>query len=415
MGRGAEMERGPAGMGRDAEIGRGAAGMSRDAGMGRGAGIGRDACRRCLRRVWLLSKLSVRLDFRSRDEGRLLDLLALGDEELIEAIAGRRRREVREQWQQFTPDTPFAGARTRARTAGVETVCRHDPRYPPALGDSWPEPGMLHVLGGRRRLASLTASPTVAIAGSATASDYGMEMAHSLAHDLAACGVTIVAGFANGIAAAAHSGALQAGGKTVTVMAGGVDVVAPASRRGLYERVSAHGCAVAEAPCGVPARRWRELARSRAVAGLATLTIVVEAGASPSELRAARLARTLGRTVAAVPGRVTSPVSTGTNALLAEGAPLVRGPSDALDLLYGCDPRSAERERRPAPPRAPELEPRLRTMLERVGAGRDTPGKLTAPGEDPGETLLALSELEILGLLGRGDGGRYVPCASLSG
>jgi DNA processing protein len=269
---------------------------------------------------------------------------------------------------------------------------------------------MLYVLGGSERLARLTTEPVVAIVGSERPTDYGMEMARSLARGLAVSGVTVTSAFANGIAAAAHAGALECDGPTVTVMAGGVDVVGPVSRRGLYERVIASGCAVAQTPCGIKQRTWSAITRARTVAALAAVTIVVEAEQEPWDLRIAHIARALGRTVAAIPGRVTSPASRGTNALLAEGASLVRGAADALDLLYGVSPGQLD---------TPSLPSRLRAdrraTLERVGAGADTPGKLTRAGDDPGETLLALAELELMGLLGRGDGGRYVPRQSLVG
>jgi DNA processing protein len=294
--------------------------------------------------------------------------------------------------------------------AGVETLRRHCPGYPPALEESPGAPRTLYVLGGRERLARLTAGPVVAIVGSERPTDYGMEMARSLARGLTVAGVTVVSGFANGIAAAAHAGALETDGPTVTAMAGGVDVVQPAGRRELYERLIANGCAIAEAPCGMAQRRWGAITRARTVAALAAVTIVVEADDTPSELRGAHLARALGRTVAAIPGRVTSPASRGTNALLAEGATLVRGAADALDLLYGVSAWQLD-----APSLPTQLRPDLRATLERVGDGEDTPGKLARAGDDPGETLLALAELELMGLLGRGDGGRYVPRQSLVG
>lgn len=294
---------------------------------------------------------------------------------------------------------------------GVETVCRRCTGYPRALEESPGAPRALYVAGGSERLARLTAVPVVAIVGSERATDYGMEMARGLARGLAAARVTVVSGFANGIAAAAHAGALETDdGPTVTVMAGGVDVVAPAGRRELYERVIASGCAVAQAPCGMAQGRWGTIVRARTVAALAALTIVVEADEQPWDLRVAHFARALGRTVAAIPGRVTSPASRGTNALLADGASLVRGAADALDLLYGV---SAWRLDAPSLPS--RLRADLRATLERVGAGEDTPGKLTRAGDDPGETLLALAELELMGLLGRGDGGRYVPRQCLVG
>jgi DNA processing protein len=269
---------------------------------------------------------------------------------------------------------------------------------------------MLYVLGGSERLARLTAGPAVAIVGSERPTDYGMEMARSLARGLAVSGVTVVSAFANGIAAAAHAGALETDGPTVTVMAGGVDVVQPVSRRELYERVIESGCAVAQTPCGINQRAWSAIARARTVAALAAVTIVVEAEEKPWDLRIADFARALGRTVAAIPGRVTSPASRGANALLAEGAPLVRGAADALDLLYGMSPGQHD-----APSLPRRLRADLRATLERVGDGADTPGKLTGAGDDPGETLLALAELELMGLLARGDGGRYVPRQSLVG
>jgi DNA processing protein len=196
-------------------------------------------------------------------------------------------------------------------------------------------------------------------------------------------------------------------------MSGGVDVCRPASRRELYERVKDHGCVVAELPCGSRARRWCRVALARTVAGLGQLTIVVEAGEGPGELTEAYVAQALGRTVAAVPGRVTSPLSRGTCALLMKGNPPVRGAADVLELLFGRDQGQAGG---PRPSELSGLEPRLRALLEQVGAGRDTLGRLTAEVVgDPSETMLGLAELELKGLLARGDGGRYVPRQSLAG
>jgi DNA processing protein len=355
------------------------------------------ACASCLRRSWLLSVLSTLLEYRCRDRGRLVELLSLNDEDLLQAVGGRRRAELKTGYARFDPNDI-------RRAEGVEEVCRHDRSYPPTLGAPG-GPTMLNVAGGVERLRELTAAPTVAIIGSSRATDYGLEMAKSLARGLAASGVTVTSGLSDGIAVAAHAGALEVDGRTVAVMPGGLDVACPARRRSLYERVKRGGCAVAELPCGCEPRRWGQAAGERILARLAGLTVVVEAQDSPAELAGARTAKALGRTVAAVPGRVTSPASSGTHALLMGEARLVRGPADALELLCGLDaPTTAAPRDTPA-----ELEPRLRATLDRVGAGRDTPDKLTGEGEDSGEVLLALSELELMGLLARGDGGRYVP------
>jgi DNA processing protein len=304
---------------------------------------GSSACSSCLRRSWLLAELNAALEYLCRDRGRLGELLGLGDEELLRALAGRRRAELESRYAGFE-------RADLQRMPGAQEVCRHHRSYPSALRDPG-GPRMLNVAGGVERLRDLTAAPTVAIIGSTRATDYGVEMARSIARGLAA------------------------------------------------------GSAVAELPCGARTRRFGEVAGERTLARLAGLTVVVEAHDSPGELAGARLADALGRTVAAVPGRVTSRASSGTHVLLMEGAHLVRGPEDALELLCGPNGPGAHASNAA---RA-ELEPRLRTMLEKVGAGSDTPEKLTADGEDAGAVLLMLSELELMGLLARGDGGRYLP------
>ena len=330
-----------------------------------------------------------------------MDLLTLSDEDLLQAIGGRRREELEDGYARFDP-------KDVRRAEGMEAVCRHVRCYPPALEDPG-GPRMLNVVGGMDRLRELTAQPTVAVVGSSRATDYGMEMAKGLARGLAASGVTVTSGLSDGIAVAAHAGALEVDGRTVAVMPGGLDVACPTRRRSLYERVKRRGCVVAELPYGCKPQRWGQAASERITARLAGLTVVVEAQERSGELACARIAEGLGRTVAAVPGRVTSPASSGTHALLMDGAHLVRGPADALELLCGPDTPAGVS----SGDEGAELEPRLKSTLERVGAGRDTPDKLVGEGEDFGELLLALSELELMGLLTRGDGGRYVPRNSL--
>lgn len=374
-------------------------------GSGKGA-----ACGRCQRRSWLLGEFSAVLDYNSRADGRLFALLALDDNELIAALGGRRRAELHRRHADFREPEP-------AEAGDISMICRHDRRYPDGLLHPG-APHLLYVAGGHARLGELTTQPVAAFLGNSRASDYGLQLAHDLGRGLAASGVAIATGCTGGLAQAALAGALEADGATLAVAGDGLSVSAARARRGWHQLAQRRGCTIAELPCGVRGRRWGANASERTVASLADVAIVVEAEESPRALAAARLARELGNTLAACPGRVTSRTSSGSHLLLREGACLVRDATDVLDLLYGLDSHGitathGAREdgpREPAPP-PPRLSAKLRAVLDQVGAGVDTPGKLTAGSTDTGELLQALGELESMGLLRRGDGGRYLACS----
>jgi DNA processing protein len=369
------------------------------------------ACADCVRRSWLLGELSAVLDCNSRADGRLFALLGLGDEELIEALGGRRRAELRRRHAAL-------GEREPASAHAVAAVCRHDAHYPRGLSHPG-APHLLHVTGRLERLRTLTAQPVAAFVGCARPTDYWLELARELGRGLGASGVTVAAGRGGGIARAALGGALEAEGPTATVAGDGLGVVA-GSRGAWRELLEQRGCMIAELPPGVRGRRWGANAAERIVASLADVAIVVEAEESPRTLAAARLAAGLGKTLVACPGRVSSRASSGSHLLIREGATLVRGAADVLDVLYGVDSPAAlaaaaarvvpgHARHEPGPPPTP-LSAKLRAVLEQVGTGVDTPGKLTAGSADPGELLQALGELESIGLLRRGDGGRYLTC-----
>jgi DNA processing protein len=254
------------------------------------------------------------------------------------------------------------------------------------------------------RLTGMLDERVVAIVGTRRASDYGMETARELARGLAACGLVVASGLAEGIPTAVHAGALEARGATLSVMAGSPERCSPAACASLYRRMLESGCSISESRCTQRARNWWQPARARVLALLAELVIVVEAAEHPWELACAHVAWSRGRHVAAVPGRVSSSASRGTNALLMSGARLVRGPQDALDVLYGVGVREAGES-----VNMPALEPRLARVLERVGRGEDTMAKLVAQNAESDEIALALAELELRGALLRGDGGRYLP------
>jgi DNA processing protein len=142
------------------------------------------------------------------------------------------------------------------------------------------------------------------------------------------------------------------------------------------------------------------LARNRIIAGLAAMTIVVEAGQDSGALLTVRCAEALERPVGAVPGRITSPQAAGPHSLIGRGAHLVDGPQPVLDLLFGVGERTAADDR-------PELSDSLQVLLEVIRAGDDTPAALRRRGIRPEDSLAALALLELAGYVQRGPGGRF--------
>jgi DNA processing protein len=213
----------------------------------------------------------------------------------------------------------------------------------------------------------------------------------------------VVSGLAMGVDSAAHVGALEATTPPIAVLAGGADVPYPPSRRGLYARIVEHGCVVSELPPGFDAFRWSFVARNRIIAGLAALTVVVEAAERSGSLTTADFAEQLGRPVSAVPGPVTSRFSAGTNGRLAAGAGVIRDTRDVLDQLLGPSaPQRAE------PPPAIPIEPRLRRLLDAIERGHGSLAELATDPDEAQQILQDLTDLELRGLVRREFGGRYV-------
>jgi DNA processing protein len=157
--------------------------------------------------------------------------------------------------------------------------------------------------------------------------------ARELGGFLAGAGVTVVSGLAIGIDAAAHLGALDAGGLAVGVVATGLDVVYPRRHRALYSRVREQGLVVAEHGYGVQPRRERFPVRNRIIAALADIVVIVEATATGGARITAKYAAEYGRTVFALPGSRRNPAAAGCNALLGDGAEALLDPGDLLIAL----------------------------------------------------------------------------------
>ena len=351
------------------------------------------ACDRCLARAWLLACLGGHLD---RARGRLEELLALPDDQLAEAVGGRRDDDLRQRRAGFHPDAQ----RARIATAGLEAICGCDPAFPAGLRELDAPPRALYVAGGLDRFLELLAQEPVAVVGARRASPYGLGVARSLAAGLTSAGLTVVSGMALGIDSAALQGAVDADAATLAVLPGGADRPYPVARRALYRRIAKRGAIVSELGPGVAPRRWMFPARNRIIAGLSTMTVVVQARAGSGALLTAEFARRLGP-VGAVPGPVTSPLSEGPHELIGQGAALVAGPQDVLDAVFGVGVRSLPALHRRA------LEPPLAALLDAICEGQTADVAFARAGLSADGGLAALASLELAGLVRREPGGGF--------
>jgi DNA processing protein len=356
------------------------------------------ACDGCLRRAELIGLLAPQIGDRVRRPAeRTRLLLALPDRDLVRAVSTGTADALLAQIARFDA----AALRARTAAAGLEAVCRHDGAYPTGLSELEDAPRVLFVRGDVGALRDVDTTPAVAIVGGRQASTYALEVALELGRALAVAGVPVVSGLALGVDAAAHRGTLGGRGRAIAVLASGADVPYPRRHRDLYERIAASGAVVSEMPPGTPAKKWAFPARNRIMAGLARMTVVVEAADPSGSLITSDFARDLGRSVAAVPGRVTSQIARGTNGLLRDGAIPITRTEDILDELFGVGARPVA----PAPPRPPPepSDPLLRRVL-RAAESHDSPTAIaTAAGATVAQTRAALGRLESEGWLVRRD------------
>jgi DNA processing protein len=197
------------------------------------------------------------------------------------------------------------------------------------LGDS--APPVLWVLGQANTLQN---QKTVSIVGSRIASAYGLEVAADLVRTAVARNFVIVSGGALGIDAAAHKNALSFGGKTMAIMAGGLDRLYPAKNLDLFQDIQQSGAVISEMPPGTAPARWRFLQRNRLIAAIGRATVVVEAGFRSGSINTAGHANELDRPVGAIPGPINSTRSAGCHRLIKERrAELICTPSDLEELL----------------------------------------------------------------------------------
>lgn len=287
-----------------------------------------------------------------------------------------------------------AGALERARALDVRVVGYGGPGYPPALRQLHDPPPVLFLRGD----ASILKSSAVAVVGSRRATVYGRRTAEAVGAALAREGIPVVSGLALGIDAAAHRGALEAGGRAIGVLGSGVDVPHPPTNSALIRIVGEEHLLVSEFLPGEPPLPHNFPRRNRILAALAEAVVVVEAAAKSGALITVDHATDLGRDVLAVPGRVDSRTSRGTNALIRDGAQVVVDPFRVVEVLPLDRFDRAEEETGPPDSRDPEPGGDAGRIWRALGERPSSVDDLAAHLKlDPGRLLAVLLEMEVEG------------------
>jgi DNA processing protein len=213
---------------------------------------------------------------------------------------------------------------------GISCVTIFDPEYPVMLRETYMPPWVLYAKGD---LSLLKAERLLAVVGSRQASAYGIKVIERLFPHLIESQIVIVSGLATGIDASAHQKAIEYGGKTIGVIAGGFNHLYPKENVLLANMMMKEHLVLSEYPFFVRPQKWHFPMRNRIIAGLCQGTLVVEAKQKSGSLITANYAVQEGRDVFAVPGHILGPHSIGTNELIQQGAKLITSAKDILDEI----------------------------------------------------------------------------------
>ena len=302
-------------------------------------------------------------------------------------------------------------------------VLREDAQYPPLLRQIAHPPHLLYVYGET----DLTDRFPVAVVGTRRASAYGLTHTREIAAELAQTGVCVVSGLALGIDAAAHTGALDGGGRTVAVLGSALDKPYPQENKPLMRRIlESGGSVVSEYAPGTPPSRYSFLQRNRIIAGMCLGTLVTEGPRRSGALNTATRTLENGREVFALPGNVDSPGAQLPNMLISEGARLVTGAADILSALV-IEPKDAPKAAQAAvaPMEAPaEKKPHIPGGLDEtqraicaalLAGAADFDALCAVSGLESDELGALLIEMEMDGLVTPLAGTRYAPGTQMTG
>jgi DNA processing protein len=297
------------------------------------------------------------------------------------------------------------------RQHGIAILHEASAGYPRLLGRIDDPPGLLYVQGELEPRDALA----VAIVGARHATAYGLKIAEQLGGSLARAGYTVVSGLARGIDAAAHRGALAAGGRTLAVLGSGLLSIYPPEHAELAAAIAANGAVLSEQPPRMEPFAGAFPQRNRIVAGLSLGTVVVQASARSGGLITARLAGEQGREVFAVPGPIDCRMSRGCHQLIRDGATLIGSVDDILDELGPFFETAVDSTGQsvvhPAELRLDDVERRvlvsLTDLTAAVEGGGDIESVVAATGLPASRVLAALAALEIRHIIRRLPGNRF--------
>ncbi len=289
-----------------------------------------------------------------------------------------------------------------AGPAGTEIITLSDLRYPPLLREIHDPPDLLYVRGDPQ----LLLQPQLAIVGSRRASAIAQRLAAEFAGQLVAAGLVVTSGLALGIDGAAHRGALDAGGKSVGVMATGIDEIYPRRHRNLGLALAESGCLVTEFPPGTVPRKENFPQRNRIISGLSLGVLVVEAALPSGSLITAASAMEQSREVFTLPWSIAHQGGAGCLRLLRDGAKMVLHVDDIVEELASLYELQKDLFPIPADVQEPELSEDQQELAQLLGCEAVSLDELvTASGQSAAQVMTGLSELELAGRIRRCDGG----------
>jgi DNA processing protein len=322
--------------------------------------------------------LFVRLLARFRTPGAVLKA---GRAALEEVVGPKLAQRI----AQYSDVADVAGQETAMAKCGANLITMEDPQYPLRLAEIYDPPLLLFVRGELREEDQYC----VAVVGTRRATPYGIRMAEKFGREMAARGVTVVSGMAAGIDAAAHRGALEAGGRTVAVLGCGADVVYPPQNADLMNEIIKHGCVISQFPMGTSPSPGQFPYRNRIISGLSMGTLIVEAPLTSGALITARQAAEQGREVFAVPGQVGVTNSQGPHALIREGAKLVETVEDILvELELPAHLRAPQRTSAAPRQEARSAAARPKVVAPQPAAAENRQGRAEASANAPERSVL---------------------------